>query len=66
MYNGLNDVQLPYPPGGSPTAVKKRRAKSGANKNNPDDEADSDGFEFIIVSPENKQWRFEASSTDVS
>ncbi len=73
MYNGLNDVQLPYPPGGSPTAkdtpnVKKRhrRAKSGANKNNPDDGADSDGYEFIIVSLENKQWHFEAPSTDVS
>lgn len=63
--------------GGSPNAkdtpnVKKRhrRAKSGANKGSggsggADDGNDSDGYEFIIVSLENKQWHFEAPSTEV-
>ena len=62
--------------GGSPNAkdtpnVKKRhrRAKSGANKGGGggggEDGNDSDGYEFIIVSIENKQWHFEAPSTEV-
>ncbi|XP_059140274.1 centaurin-gamma-1A-like isoform X2 [Physella acuta] len=45
--------------------VKKRhrRAKSGGVKNsNPGDGDDSDGYEFVIVSLENKQWHFEAHS----
>ncbi|XP_035826760.1 arf-GAP with GTPase, ANK repeat and PH domain-containing protein 3 isoform X8 [Aplysia californica] len=45
--------------------VKKRhrRAKSGGVKNsNPGDGDDSDGYEFVIVSLENKQWHFEAQS----
>ncbi|CAL1534810.1 unnamed protein product [Lymnaea stagnalis] len=45
--------------------VKKRhrRAKSGGIKNsNPGDGDDSDGYEFVIVSLENKQWHFEALS----
>ncbi|CAG5130775.1 unnamed protein product [Candidula unifasciata] len=45
--------------------IKKRhrRAKSGAIKNsNPGDGDDSDGYEFLIVSLENKQWHFEAQS----
>ncbi|XP_055860467.1 arf-GAP with GTPase, ANK repeat and PH domain-containing protein 1-like isoform X1 [Biomphalaria glabrata] len=45
--------------------VKKRhrRAKSGGIKNsNPGDGEDSDGYEFVIVSLENKQWHFEAQS----
>ncbi|KAH9509783.1 Centaurin-gamma-1A [Bulinus truncatus] len=45
--------------------VKKRhrRAKSGGIKNsNPGDGDDSDGYEFVIVSLENKQWHFEAQS----
>ncbi len=28
--------------------------------------SDSDGYEFMIVSLDNKQWHFEAQSTDVS
>ena len=59
--------------GGSPNAkdtpnVKKRhrRAKSGTGKNNPaDDGNDSDGYEFLIVSLDNKTWHFEAPSTEV-
>ncbi|GFR81318.1 ARF-GAP with GTPase, ANK repeat and PH domain-containing protein 1, partial [Elysia marginata] len=45
--------------------VKKRhrRAKSGGVKNsNPGDGDDSDGYEFVIVSLENKQWHFEAQN----
>ncbi|CAG5125080.1 unnamed protein product, partial [Candidula unifasciata] len=45
--------------------VKKRhrRAKSSGIKNsNPGDGDDSDGYEFVIVSLENKQWHFEAQS----
>jgi len=45
--------------------VKKRhrRAKSGGLKNsNPGDGDDSDGYEFVIVSLDNKQWHFEAQS----
>ncbi|KAK2145956.1 hypothetical protein LSH36_644g01080 [Paralvinella palmiformis] len=47
--------------------VKKRhrRAKSGAkNLDTSQDGADSDGYEFMIVSMENKQWHFEACSID--
>ncbi|BFZ22466.1 hypothetical protein BsWGS_25505 [Bradybaena similaris] len=45
--------------------IKKRhrRAKSGGVKNsNPGDGDDSDGYEFVIVSLDNKQWHFEAQS----
>ena len=65
--------------GGSPNAkdtpnVKKRhrRAKSGTNKGGGgagaagDDGNDSDGYEFMIVSLDNKTWHFEAPSTEVS
>ncbi|XP_071152720.1 centaurin-gamma-1A-like isoform X16 [Mytilus edulis] len=44
--------------------VKKRhrRAKSGGIKNfGPGDGEDSDGYEFMIISLENKQWHFEAT-----
>lgn len=43
--------------------VKKRhkRTKTGSAHKN-DDGADSDGYEFIIVSLDNRQWHFEASS----
>ncbi|XP_046563635.1 arf-GAP with GTPase, ANK repeat and PH domain-containing protein 1-like isoform X3 [Haliotis rubra] len=45
--------------------VKKRhrRAKSGGIKNiDPSQGDDSDGYEFVIVSLENKQWHFEAGN----
>ncbi|XP_048779520.2 centaurin-gamma-1A-like isoform X21 [Ostrea edulis] len=44
--------------------VKKRhrRAKSGGLKNVGDGD-DSDGYEFMIVSLENKQWHFEAGDS---
>ncbi|XP_041371656.1 arf-GAP with GTPase, ANK repeat and PH domain-containing protein 1-like isoform X3 [Gigantopelta aegis] len=47
--------------------VKKRhrRAKSGGVKNvDPSQGDDSDGYEFVIVSLENKQWHFEAQNND--
>lgn len=45
--------------------VKKRHRRmksSGVGKNNEYD--DSDGFEFYIVSLDNKQWHFEASNSE--
>lgn len=44
--------------------VKKRhkRTKTGSGAHKNDDGADSDGYEFIIVSLDNRQWHFEASS----
>jgi len=59
--------------GGSPNSkietpnVKKRhrRAKSGTNKNlDPGADGDSDAYEFVIVSIENKQWHFEAQNME--
>ncbi|CAE1325610.1 AGAP [Acanthosepion pharaonis] len=47
--------------------VKKRhrRAKSGGLKNiDPSQLDDSDGYEFIIVSLDSKQWHFEAQSVE--
>lgn len=46
--------------------VKKRhrRAKSGGIKSVPGDGDDSDGYEFVIISLENKQWHFEATNCD--
>ncbi|KAG1669939.1 Centaurin-gamma-1A [Nymphon striatum] len=46
--------------------VKKRhrRMKSGTKNLDNVDNADSDGYEFVIVSLDNKQWHFEAPSTE--
>ncbi|KAL8608051.1 hypothetical protein ACOMHN_023867 [Nucella lapillus] len=47
--------------------VKKRhrRAKSGGVKNvDPNGGDESDGYEFTIVSLDNKQWQFEAQNAD--
>ena len=48
--------------------VKKRhrRAKSGGIRSvgGPGDGDDSDGYEFLIISLENKQWHFEATNCD--
>ncbi|XP_076455882.1 centaurin-gamma-1A-like isoform X1 [Babylonia areolata] len=47
--------------------VKKRhrRAKSGGVKNvDPGAGDESDGYEFVIVSLDNKQWHFEAQNAD--
>ncbi|XP_076437386.1 centaurin-gamma-1A-like isoform X2 [Babylonia areolata] len=48
-------------------SVKKRhrRAKSGGVKHvDPKDGDESDGYEFTIVSLDNKQWQFEAQNAD--
>ncbi|CAG2109668.1 unnamed protein product [Medioppia subpectinata] len=49
----------------SESSVKKRnrKTKSGNSKNN-DSVDDSDGYEFVIVSLENKHWHFDANSAD--
>ncbi|KAK7576100.1 hypothetical protein V9T40_012386 [Parthenolecanium corni] len=56
--NGYNDGKAETP------HVKKRhrRLKSASVKNQDND--DYDGYEFLIVSLDNKQWRFEAASID--
>ncbi|KAK6182654.1 hypothetical protein SNE40_010288 [Patella caerulea] len=48
----------------TPNARKRhRRAKSGGVKNtDPSQGDDSDGYEFVIVSLDSKQWHFEANS----
>ena len=45
-------------------SVKKRnrRVKSGSKSNDSVD--DSDGYEFVIVSLENKSWHFDASNSE--
>ncbi|ELT98958.1 hypothetical protein CAPTEDRAFT_219196 [Capitella teleta] len=67
-----------FPPGSAPPPpqtpgskietpnVKKRhkRAKSSAKNLDNSQDADSDGYEFVIVSLDNKQWHFEAQSID--
>lgn len=56
--NGFNDSKSETP------HVKKRhrRLKSTSVKNQDNDDYDS--FEFLIVSLDNKQWKFEANSVD--
>ncbi|CAN7984288.1 unnamed protein product [Ixodes hexagonus] len=71
MLNGSETHLIPAVPSTNPKLetpiVKKRhrRMKSTGAKNFEAME-DSDGYEFIIVSLDNKQWQFEASSGDVS
>jgi len=63
--------QIAPPPGATPGSkietpnVKKRhrRAKSGAKTLDGQD-PDSDGYEFVIVSLDNKKWHFEADSAE--
>jgi len=43
---------------------KHRRAKSGSKIESNGDGNDSDGYEFTIVSLDNKQWQFEAPTQD--
>lgn len=58
LYNGSVDCKAETP------NVKKRhrRIKSSGVKNQ--DCEDSDGYEFLIVSLDNKQWHFEASNSE--
>lgn len=42
---------------------RHRRLKSYSSKNSDSNDA-SDGFEFVIVSLDNKQWHFEATNCD--
>ncbi|XP_046683093.1 centaurin-gamma-1A isoform X3 [Homalodisca vitripennis] len=58
LYNGSGDCKAETP------NVKKRhrRIKSSGVKNQECD--DSDGYEFLIVSLDNKQWHFEASNSE--
>ncbi|XP_040065968.1 centaurin-gamma-1A isoform X3 [Ixodes scapularis] len=69
MLNGSETHLIPAVPNTNPKLetpiVKKRhrRMKSTGAKNFEAME-DSDGYEFIIVSLDNKQWQFEASSGD--
>uniref|UniRef100_A0A1B6K9Y5 Centaurin-gamma-1A n=1 Tax=Graphocephala atropunctata TaxID=36148 RepID=A0A1B6K9Y5_9HEMI len=58
LYNGSSDCKAETP------NVKKRhrRIKSSGVKNQECD--DSDGYEFLIVSLDNKQWHFEASNSE--
>ncbi|XP_054279813.1 centaurin-gamma-1A isoform X2 [Macrosteles quadrilineatus] len=58
MFNGTSDCKAETP------NVKKRhrRIKSSGVKNQECE--DSDGYEFLIVSLDNKQWHFEASNSE--
>ncbi|XP_067928616.1 arf-GAP with GTPase, ANK repeat and PH domain-containing protein 1-like [Watersipora subatra] len=46
------------------TRRKHRRAKSGSKIETPGDGNDSDGYEFTVVSLDNKQWQFEAPTQE--
>ncbi|CAG2164190.1 unnamed protein product [Oppiella nova] len=57
-------VPITNPKSDTPSFKKRnRRTKSSGNKNN-DSIDDSDGYEFVIVSLENKHWHFDANSAE--
>lgn len=48
----------------TPNVKKRHRRMKSSGTKNLDNMDDSDGYEFIIVSLDNKQWHFDASSSE--
>lgn len=48
----------------TPNVKKRHRRIKNSNNKNSDGLEDSDGYEFMIVSLDNKQWHFEATNGD--